>query len=69
MCELTPTEEKLLVNLGSKEKGLVATQLGISVATLDVHLGRIRKKREKCKQFLRKTDQYKKELYPKRKGE
>jgi len=69
MCELTPTEEKILVNLSNKEKGLVATQLGISVATLDVHLTRIRKKREKCKQFLRKTDQYKKELYPKRKGE
>lgn len=69
MCELTAKEEAILANLSFKEKGLVANQLGISVTTLDVHLNRIRKKREKCKQFLRKTDQYKKELYPKRKGE
>jgi DNA-binding NarL/FixJ family response regulator len=69
LCELTPTEEKILVNLAGKEKGLVATQLGISVRTLDVHLTRIRTKRLKCKQFLKKTDQYKSILYPKRKGE
>jgi len=69
MCDLTPTEEAILVNLSGKEKRLAAVQLGITVATLDVHLLRIRRKREKCKKFLRQTDQYKKELYPKRKGE
>jgi DNA-directed RNA polymerase specialized sigma24 family protein len=69
MCELTPTEEKILVNLIGAEKGLVATRLGISVSTLDVHLSRIRRKRAKCKKFLKQTDQYKTVLYPKRKGE
>jgi hypothetical protein len=69
MCDLTSTEEKILVNLIGAEKGLVATRLGISVSTLDVHLARIRKKRAKCKKFLKQTDQYKNILYPKRKGE
>jgi len=69
MCDLTPTEEKILVNLTGKEKRLAATQLGITISTLDVHLNRIRKKRAKCKKFLQKTDQFKREIYPKRKGE
>jgi len=69
MCELTPVEEAILVNLTNKTKGVVANQLGITVTTLEVHLTRIRRKRAKCKEFLRKTDQYKKEIYPKRKGE
>jgi len=69
MCELTLIEEAILVNLTNKTKGVVANQLGIEVSTLDVHLLRIKRKRAKCKEFLRKTDQYKKEIYPKRKGE
>jgi len=69
MCELTVTEKRILVNLGGKEKGLAATQLGITTATLDVHLTRIRKKRAKCKKFLQQTDQYKSVIYPRRKGE
>jgi hypothetical protein len=62
-------EETILANLGRKEKGLVATQLGIEVSTLDVHLTRVRRKREECLAYLKKTDLYKKELYPRRKGE
>jgi FixJ family two-component response regulator len=69
MCKLTPQEKTILLNLGKSEKGLVATELNISETTIDVHLHRIRRKREECKKFLRETDQYKKELYPKRKGE
>jgi len=69
VCELTVIEHTILVNLRKKEKGLVASQLGITVSTLDVHLSRVKRKREKCKEFLKVTDQCKKELYPKRKGE
>lgn len=69
MCELTYKESTILANLRQKVPGLVATELGISRATLDVYLSRIRKKRVKCQKFLSQTDQYKKEMYPKRKGE
>lgn len=69
MCKLTPIEEAILRNLREKEKGLVAAQLRIRMATIDVHLSRIRSKRATCKKFLNQTDPYKKELYPRRKGE
>jgi len=69
MCKLTPQEKTILLNLIKSEKGLVATELHIDQKTIDVHLHRIRQKREECKRFLSETDQYKKELYPKRKGE
>jgi len=69
MCDLTPIEHNILVNLSNKTKPIVASQLGISVDTLNVHLSRLRKKRAKCKDFLRKTDPFKRELYPKRRGE
>jgi len=69
MCKLTWKEKTILTNLGLKEKGLLASTLGIQTETIDVHLTRIRRKRETCLKFLKDTDQYKKVLYPKRKGE
>jgi len=69
MCKLTHKEETILANLRQKEKGLIAAALGIQVTTLDTHLARVRRKRAQCQEFIRKTDQYKKELYPRRKGE
>lgn len=69
MCKLTSKEETILVNLQSKTKGVIASNLNMSVKTLDVHLSHVRRKRAECKTFLKKTDPYKNELYPKRKGE
>jgi len=69
MCKLTPKEETILRNMKQKEKGLIASALGIDVKTVDTHLARIRRKRAECQEFTRKTDLYKKELYPRRKGE
>ena len=69
MCKLTPIEEAILRNLQEKEKGLVAAQLRIRMATIDVHLSRLRRKRAACKKFLAQTDPYKRVLYPRRKGE
>lgn len=69
MCELTAIEEAILRGLREKEKSLLASQLRIKVATIDVHLTRIRRKRAKCKRFLNITSHFKKELYPKRRGE
>jgi len=69
MCKLTRLEETILANLRQKEKGLIANALGIQVSTVDTHLTRVRRKRAMCQEFIRKTDLYKKELYPRRKGE
>jgi len=69
MCELTRTELTILLNLQKKEKGLIASALGIQTSTVDTHLARVRRKREKAQKFLRDTDRFKKELYPRRKGE
>jgi len=69
MCELTKKEETILVNLKGREKGLVASALGIQPQTVDTHLARIRKKRAKAQEFLKKTERYYSVLYPKRKGE
>jgi len=69
MCKLSPKEKNILSNMRLKEKGLVASQLGIQPETVDVHLTRIRRKREQAKVFLRETEPYKSILYPRRKGE
>jgi hypothetical protein len=69
VCKLTPKEEAILRNLHEKEKGVVAAQLRIRMATIDVHLSRLRRKRADCKKFLAQTEPYKKVLYPRRKGE
>jgi hypothetical protein len=62
-------EKTILVNLPRREKGLVASAMGIQTSTVDVHLARIRRKRALAKKLLEETDQYKGVLYPKRKGE
>ena len=69
MDYLTEKERTILINLVNKEPKAVAEALGISPATVNVHMHHIRQKRLAAKKFLRETDQYKKELYPKRQGE
>jgi len=69
MCKLSNRDHTILANLRQKERGLVATQLGITRETLDKRLSRVRRRREDCKKYLQLTDQYKRELYPRRKGE
>lgn len=69
MCIFTEREKAILINLGNKEAKDVATSLGMNINTLNVHLHKIRKKREEAKKFLRETDRFQKELYPRRKGE
>lgn len=69
MCELSPMEEKILVNLLNATPKAVARKLGMEVNTLHTYLYRVRKKREKCKRFLSKTKKYKSILYKRRIGE
>jgi FixJ family two-component response regulator len=69
MDYLTEKERTILINLVNKEPKDVASSLGISLSTVNVHMYKIRKKRLAAKKFLKETDQYKKELYPKRQGE
>jgi len=69
MCQLTTREKTILINLGEREKGLIASKLGVQTDTIDVHLSRIRRKRERAKKFIAETERFKSVLYPKRKGE
>jgi FixJ family two-component response regulator len=69
MDYLTERERTILINLVNKEPKKVADSLGISPETVNVHLHKIRQKRLAAKKLLKETDQYKKELYPKRQGE
>ena len=69
MDYLTEKERLILVNLVNREPKDVATSLGISPSTLDVHLHKIRQKRHAARKFLEETNKYKNQLYPKRKGE
>ena len=69
MDYLTERERTILINLVNKEPKKVANSLGISPETVNVHLHKIRQKRLAAKKLLKETDQYKKELYPKRQGE
>lgn len=69
MCKLSKQEETILVNLRNTKPDALAKKLGIERSTLDTYLSRVRAKRLECKAFLKKTDQYKRELYPRRKGE
>jgi len=69
LCELSPTEETIIVNIKGKTRKRLAEVLGMEMSTLKSHIYRIRAKREAAKKLIRKTDAIKSELYPKRKGE
>ena len=69
MFELSPTENVILDNIKQKSRKALAASLGMKLDTLNTHIRRIKKKREEAKKILRRTNQFKKELYPKRRGE
>jgi len=69
MSKLSPTENTILDNIKSKSRKALASSLGMKLDTLNTHIRRIKKKREEAKKVLQRTNQFKKELYPKRRGE
>jgi len=67
LCDLSPTEEKILEELLTAQPSVVALSLKVSKQYIATVKSRVNRKEAKTKKFLKKLKKYQRVLHPPRK--